>query len=1765
MTSGSKSQSTSTELTGGAGFNYEDLVVAYYLAALLLEGHAAGCTGVVRSVAVQQAADHPMDDLVVEMKDEVGKRVLGLQVKRSLRLTSAASNSDFLSTMAAAAATRRLPSFQVTRDAYGFVVEHVAMDSNRSINRLIDWARADVCGNDFARRFEFGGTAAAPERTLRTALRPLTGTQTDDEEMDFYKHLVALRIDGLGEGGINRGAVITQLKGLLNRDQGGLAELLFNRLCQIASDGAGHARKWTRATLVQQVQGAVPLRCAPSYRSDLDLIQQYSSESMTNIIETIGGCRIARPGISKKIEAHLQKFRLVNLTGLPGCGKSVALKEIALGGAAKGPILFLKSDRLLGNSWSAFSAALGLKHTAEEILVEIGSTGTPILFIDGIDRVPLEQKGIITDLLKVIETHNTLKNWQVLATSRDHGLEPYRAWFPNSFYRDNGIGDVVVEPFSDAEAVELADRVPALHLLLSTSSAVKEIARRPFFAAVLARSSATIQCSEPQTEIDLITAWWSRAGYDATPDSADVRRRAIIDLAEKGVGELGKSIRIRRLEPSTVQQLAQLKDDLVVRDHDDGAAVSFTHDIFFEWAFYRLLIDLGPDWHGAISDAGEPPLLGRVVGLHAQRSLSTPGRWASGYRLLESKPLRPQWRRAWLTAPPFTTAFTAAGTQAEFTSAMLEDDFKLLEKLLVWFQAEHTIPNPFILGRADSAEDGDESIRIAHLMGWPSDVMSWGRLIDWLLTVADALPGRLVPSAMDVFEVWLNMWARHVNKRTGSIVAQSSRWLMQLENVNRADPDREKWDGLGREAVGQLAVSLRRAILRSAPAFPDSAVELYRRAADTKNLPNDTYNTLMTYAYIMVSVAPEAVIKLAKSELLDELPGVRFAREEDERRRTAERKKAIRAIPEAERTPKQQHQLGQMFYSLGQEFPRIDEIGIRKFHSYYADPSALHEPFASLFTQTPDHALGLVKDMANHAVTGWRQVHGLRNDMKSPMPVIVDFPWGEQTFWGDWTVYSWSQGQLGAAPLECAFLALSYWAFQQLEHGRPADDIIRLVVENTECIAALGLALVIALESFHVSETTLALVGCQRLWEHDLKRLVQTPSLDIDILGLGLNSRLTGDKAHAHEFLKMRKSRKRNVRQLAMAFATTNDMQLRDRCKTALSVFPSNLPFEFEEDSHNSSISNHLKEFAVQWAGQGDVDNYRAVTMKSGYREITYESPVSIDSQQQMRIEKGEAFLRASIVLDWATQSLEHNATQPHLSLVSAIEFARQYDSDDMFEVRYDVGDHAVQSAISCIAACVIRFAPEDGCDFEWAWDVMGRVWNMQERPLNGSKVPWHPFNHLIVALVHQRVIDNKNSDAVSALFDLTTHPLEGISALAFAGLLRDGDMAVTWVAAQHAMRMAIRWRSVWTPEGGHNDAKDNVNHKQSLLLAKEAISESQPSQFPTIPKAWEFLSGLEEEDWGEGNDQLLRDPDPFFHWHFAAGIFKFFPVERWCASDVYGSHWQSALKSLAEWTALRLMPADYTGRQQRDAEGYEWHDSLSHLIARSALLVDEQWFIDICLKPFLAPERNALQMLSRITQSLTIRHVIDAACITPNTLSLLDMCMNRLTGDVAFLKHNDGSVHNDALSRLVKALLFVAVTDAPGASRFANGDWSQIEVIMPLITKLMTSIGWSSYVMGKFLTLCERSADAYPLDSFIQQVSAALESLELARGSWTGTELPAQIAAVVQRLANKHFPLNQNQSLGLLRILDALIELGDRRSSALEQSEVFREVRKIC
>jgi hypothetical protein len=146
-------------------------------------------------------------------------------------------------------------------------------------------------------------------------------------------------------------------------------------------------------------------------------------------------------------------------------------------------------------------------------------------------------------------------------------------------------------------------------------------------------------------------------------------------------------------------------------------------------------------------------------------------------------------------------------------------------------------------------------------------------------------------------------------------------------------------------------------------------------------------------------------------------------------------------------------------------------------------------------------------------------------------------------------------------------------------------------------------------------------------------------------------------------------------------------------------------------------------------------------------------------------------------------------------------------------------------------------------------------------------------------------------------------------------------------------------------------------------------------------------------------------------------------------------------------------------------------------------------------------------------------------------------------------------------MPELIRALLLVGVERAPAAARFVNGDWSELHVMMPIISQVVKSIGWSSFVMQNFLTLCERAGLQYPIDDFGRQVSAVLEALPNAKGSWVGTLLPNRIAGIVQRLTDANYPLRPDQAQQILKVLDALIDLGDRRSAALEQTEAFRGV----
>ena len=995
--------SSSTELTGGAGFTYEDSVVGYFLAALLRAEPATSVAGVVIRIAVQQrSAGQPLDDVVVDTRDAGGERRLSLQVKRSLTISRAASNGDFRQIVADCLATRAEPTFRVGRDAYGFVAQTVAVSPLRSLRRVVELAKASTNAAEFVQRFENHGATSKNQRKLRIELRALVA-ETDESEWDFYRHFVVPDLAGLEPGGALTKMIGSSLDAVLAVSQAGLGAGLFAALCREARVGAGVGKVWTRAALLHDLTPSFRLRGIPAFADDLEAIGRSTATALAEISDKVGAYHVDRSATVEKALTLLKTHRLVNITGLPGCGKSAILRNSAER-LATGPVLFLKSDLLIGSDWQSFAVAKGLaERNPVELLAEIGSTGNDILFIDGIDRIPPPRRAIVKDLMRALIDEPALERWRVLVTSRNQGMEPFRVWVPPSLYAHCGIGELSVDTFDDGEAGRLADQTPSLRPLLFGSDAVRSIARRPFFAAVLAgRDGHGAKGSSARSETHLISYWWGGGGYDAHGEALLMRQRALLDLANVGGRSLGKSVSAMSLKPETAACLADLIDDGIVRTSDDNATYSFTHDIFFEWAYLRLLVGLENDWISALFDVGQPPLLGRVVGLLSQRAIESGQTWNNGLVQLNNPNLRPQWRRAWITGPTASPQFASSADR--FTAAMEAHDWALLRNFLVWFQAEQTIPNPLVLENTKLPFDGTTRVRLADQAGWPGDILTWARVILWLISLIDHLPIRLLPLVLELFKVWQNQFAATLNPISTAILRVVAQWLEETETLSYRDDrslDRDRWNELHNEALKSFESDLRQMIVLSMRVYPDAGNAVLDRAITNERLHSDAYKRIIALAPTIAAASPQKLADLARAELLKTLPKDVIAEEDEQERLSLERLARIRAKPVEGRTELERHALSNI--GLGTFRPRRDfdlsDLAIDECHHAYFPTSPLHEPFASLFRESPNVARALVRDMGNHATTAWGQIHELAPRRHgTPIPLDLDFPWGRQRF-----------------------------------------------------------------------------------------------------------------------------------------------------------------------------------------------------------------------------------------------------------------------------------------------------------------------------------------------------------------------------------------------------------------------------------------------------------------------------------------------------------------------------------------------------------------------------------------------------------------------------------------------------------------------------------------------------------------------------------------------------------------------------------------------
>lgn len=245
----------SSELTGGSGFFYEGNVAAYYLAALLSGDFQAPLNMPVRTVKLQQSAyDAPLDDIIVEF-DGLLNPLLHLQVKRSLTISSAQTNTAYHEIITNSWDTYKHARNSSGQDYYGGATDDISRTALRKFRLVCEAARNSHTSESFFEKTTGDNTSTTGSKTIVEDIKKIlsdAGKNFDDADLHrFLKHLVILNFDVISPESLTPDVAINSLRHILLVPA--RAPDLWEKLKNLTRAGSAVSGTYNRESLASQL------------------------------------------------------------------------------------------------------------------------------------------------------------------------------------------------------------------------------------------------------------------------------------------------------------------------------------------------------------------------------------------------------------------------------------------------------------------------------------------------------------------------------------------------------------------------------------------------------------------------------------------------------------------------------------------------------------------------------------------------------------------------------------------------------------------------------------------------------------------------------------------------------------------------------------------------------------------------------------------------------------------------------------------------------------------------------------------------------------------------------------------------------------------------------------------------------------------------------------------------------------------------------------------------------------------------------------------------------------------------------------------------------------------------------------------------------------------------------------------------------------------------------------------------------------------------
>jgi hypothetical protein len=703
MTPGADPESIPTQLRGGGGFNFEDLIAAAFLADLLAgeRRFLQSIQGRVLAVRRQVGAP-PLDDVQLILENGTAGSLFAISVKRDRQVTRKGFPSDFVR----AVWSRWLhpgtgeEAFNRERDYFGLAVGLLSDEVSNAWHNLLEQA-LDGDPHELARRFSSRSVSQVARNLFESLQCPgnLQGQQSGVERVRLMRRIRLLYFDFRSEPSEDYAkAVEVCLKALVssNFDE---ARDLWERLVGIAAKLRPLGGSLDLGGLLEKLRDRFQLVSVPDYRQDWERLRRISGDALDKVKESLGArVTLLRPERLREIGERLGPGQPLLLVGVSGAGKS-ALAKITCRRWEQGPVLWLDGATADVPGLFALEQRFQLHNSLADLFRD--TPGQGLLVLDALETWSPQAVEVATGLLKLCVP---LSNWSMAVTIKpDHP----RHLLPNLQARAGlypGFDALTIQPLGNEELREARGALTELNPLFLRRD-LKELLRNLKVLDWLATAFTSGRASEApgwvkvSEVIDGLWDYWIGTGEDSRSRGEFLKKLALreAEALRSGVGfsEIG-SEELRILH--SLEQIGLLK----ARDEH----AFFQHELTGDWARLRILVERGR--RGSLAED--------LVGF-ARSPRWSPAIRLFGERLLEQENLlADRWSALYDKLPGGLSADDARGVLLEgllwagnadealdsLWPWLIADGGELLKRFLRRFLYSATVPDP---GAAELADD----------------------------------------------------------------------------------------------------------------------------------------------------------------------------------------------------------------------------------------------------------------------------------------------------------------------------------------------------------------------------------------------------------------------------------------------------------------------------------------------------------------------------------------------------------------------------------------------------------------------------------------------------------------------------------------------------------------------------------------------------------------------------------------------------------------------------------------------------------------------------------------------------------------------------------------------------------------------------------------------------------------------------------------------------------------------------------------------------